>query len=346
MFFHQAFCISAQQTFGSIDLALINPPVNGCFKINEPAYPSIPLNVLRRMGKAVRISIGAAREIIITNPNLQGIIWGTANGGMEDCIRFLNQLVEFKEGTLTPTNFVQSTPNAIAATVGMQANNHHYNCTHVHRGHAFENALLDAAMHVRENDNAFFLLGGTDEISNYNYNIERLGNWYKTDFDHNTDFYNSNTSGTIAGEGVATFCVSGSAQGAWAKLTNLKMLTTTDSLDLSNTLKALLDKHYRPNDQVLFLSGDNGDIRFAHIHQRLHAMLPDAIPVARFKHFTGEFPTVSALAFWLALQFLKNPANIPLHFFKSPAKMNAPQKIIIHNHYKGLQHSFLVVEKV
>ena len=68
----------------------------------------------------------------------------------EDCIRFLNQIVQYDEGTLTPTNFVQSTPNAIASTIGMNLQCHGYNITHVHRGNAFENALLDALMYLDE----------------------------------------------------------------------------------------------------------------------------------------------------------------------------------------------------
>ena len=62
---------------------------------------------------------------------------------MEDCIKFLNQIVEYKEGLLTPANFVQSTSNAAAAQIALVTKNHQYNITHVHRGLAFENALMD-----------------------------------------------------------------------------------------------------------------------------------------------------------------------------------------------------------
>jgi hypothetical protein len=43
------------------------------------------------------------------------MIIATANGGMEDCVKFLNQIIEYNEGLLTPANFVQSTSNAAAA---------------------------------------------------------------------------------------------------------------------------------------------------------------------------------------------------------------------------------------
>ncbi|MBS1974279.1 MAG: beta-ketoacyl synthase chain length factor, partial [Bacteroidetes bacterium] len=169
-YIHDIACISPQKTFSEIDIEHLNCPVGGKLPAIEPAYEGIPLNILRRMGKAVRMGVGAA--LTIAKQNAQGIIIGTANGGMEDCIRFLNQVIDYNEGVLTPTNFVQSTANAIASQIGLLTSNRGYNCTHVHRGLAFENAVLDTAMLLSENPSHRYLLGGIDEISAYNYNIE------------------------------------------------------------------------------------------------------------------------------------------------------------------------------
>ena len=76
----------------------------------EPGYEQIPRVVLRRMGKAVRLMVGAGLPLI-KQTTCGGVIVGTANGGMEDCIRFMNQIVQYEEGMLAPGNFVQSTPN-------------------------------------------------------------------------------------------------------------------------------------------------------------------------------------------------------------------------------------------
>ena len=76
------------------------------------------------MGKAVRMGLGASIPLLQNNNEpLSGIIIGTAMGGMEDCINFLNQVIDYNEGMLTPTNFVQSTPNAIASQLGLLSNN-------------------------------------------------------------------------------------------------------------------------------------------------------------------------------------------------------------------------------
>ena len=86
------------------------------------------------------MGVGTGMKLLLTN-KVDGILIGTANGGIEDSIVFLNQIHDFEEGRLTPTNFVQSTYNAIAGMIGMITANKGYNATHVHRGQAFENVV-------------------------------------------------------------------------------------------------------------------------------------------------------------------------------------------------------------
>jgi hypothetical protein len=133
MFIHQSICISPQHTFQQTLSETFVSSVDNKLQVIEPKYEDIPLNVMRRMGKAVRMGVGACLPIIKQH-SVDGVIIGTANGGMDDCIKFLNQVIEFDEGTLTPTNFVQSTSNAIAAQVAFLSQNNQYNITHVHRG--------------------------------------------------------------------------------------------------------------------------------------------------------------------------------------------------------------------
>jgi hypothetical protein len=180
-YFHQSVCISPQISFPETDLSNLRDSENNLLKAIEPEYPGIPPGVKRRMGKSVRMAVGAALPLLEKFPNPDGIIIATANGGMEDCIKFLNQILEYNEGLLTPGNFVQSTSNAAAAQIALVTKNHNYNTTFVHRGLAFENALLDIVMLLKENPDGEYLLGCTDEISAYNYNIDRLAGWFRVE---------------------------------------------------------------------------------------------------------------------------------------------------------------------
>src|SRR5436190_2396574 len=125
----------------------------------EAPFEGIPVPVLRRMGKAVRLCVGAALPLL-KKYSPQAIIVGTANGGMEDSIKFMNQIIDYDEDMLTPGNFVQSTPNGLACQAAFLTKNRGYNNTHVHRGLSFENALLDAMLVGAEKKDWLMLAGG------------------------------------------------------------------------------------------------------------------------------------------------------------------------------------------
>ncbi len=337
MYIHQSSCISPQHTFGTIDLDTLVAPENNILKLREPKYEGIPLNILRRMGKAVRIGVGAALPLINIEKKLDGIIIGSANGGMEDCIKFLNQIIEYDEGRLTPTNFVQSTPNAIAAQIGLTTANTGYNITHVHRGLAFENAILDAMMMLAENVFSNYILGGVDEVSNYNYNLERLGNWHKKEKVTGTDLYDMHSNGSIAGEGSAMFIVNNENNGASAKVNAIKMLHTKDPAEVAAQLNLFIEENGQHN---VWLAGENGDLRVQPFYDACELLLSENTSRLHFKHFTGEHPSTTALALWLACRFLETQ-KIPAHFFKSGFHKESIESVLIYNSGKGDQHSFV-----
>ena len=191
LYIHHCSCISPQE-----DLENPRPPAGNLLKAIEPSYQGIPANVLRRMSKSVRMGMGAALPVLKYSPH--GILIGTGNGGMEDSIRFLNQIIEYDEGILTPGTFVQSTANAIASQLGLLHHNRGYNMTFVNRGLSFESALIDASMLVTEHPGKTWLVGGVDEISDHNYRFECAEDWYKKKELGGGDLYSSGTPGTIA----------------------------------------------------------------------------------------------------------------------------------------------------
>ncbi len=309
----------------------------------EPGYEGIPPGQLRRMGKAVRLGVGAALPLLKDFPQLDGIILGTANGGMEDCIKFLNQIIDYDEGTLTPTNFVQSTTNAIASQIAFMAKNKGYNITHVHRGLSFENALQDAMMHAMEDPTRTYLLGGVDEISDYNYNIDFLSGCFKTEFTNNDTLYGSDSPGTIAGEGAAMFIVNGQKANALACIKALSVLNSRNEGELIKSFSEFILANQIDWANIdLLISGENGDNRSDKFALAVEKTLPTEIGIVRYKHLTGEYPSASAFSLWLA-SHLAQGNKIPAHMIKKAGAKKDLRNILVYNCYQGLQHSFMFV---
>ncbi|MEO8583975.1 MAG: beta-ketoacyl synthase chain length factor [Flavitalea sp.] len=344
-YIHKAICISPQQTLSENGIKELKESVKNKLHAIEPSYEGIPVKILRRMGKAVRIGIGAAMPLLQNNNEpLSGIIIGSAMGGMEDCINFLNQVIDYNEGMLTPTNFVQSTPNAIASQLGLLSKNKGYNITHVHRGLSFENAVIDAEMLLKEAPENNYLLGGVDEISTYNYNIDYLANFFKKEQLSNIDLYTSGSTGSMAGEGAAMFLVNGNPSNALATMRAIHILHSTDENFVSDQLKQFLKVNLGPAEEIdLFLSGENGDNRLLKFYTSCETVVGKAATVARYKHMSGEYPTSSAMAVWLTCTILQKNF-VPDHMLKTSTVKNNFKRLLIYNTFRGAQHSFILVE--
>ncbi len=343
IYIHNSNCIYPQAAFEKLDEVALNLSENNRLKAKEPTYEGIPKGVLRRMGKAVRIGVGAALPLI-SDKELEGIILGTANGGMEDCVRFFNQIIDYDEGNLTPTNFVQSTTNAIASQIGLMATNKGHNSTHVHAGLAFENALIDAFIQLRHNPESHYLVGGVDEISDYNYNIDYLGGWNKTEPTLNTELFESQTRGSIAGEGAAMFLASGVENGAESCITAMETLPSGDLEEVAEWQQVFIEKHFSSGQQPdLILTGENGDPRELPFYNAIESLYPNTA-FARYKHLTGEFPTANALGLWFANQILESQ-KVPAVMMKK-GRTESIRRILIYNAYHQSQHSLMLLTKV
>ena len=196
-------------------------------------------------------------------------------------------------------------------------------------------------MYLVENKNSTLLLGGIDEISDYNYNIERLGGWYKNEIPVN-GLYESKTEGSIAGEGCAAFTVSNNSESALLEIVDVSTLHSTDVDEVLQQLKQFCDKHALNLSETMLVSGHNGDVRNETLHYAVESHFQQSA-IIRYKHFFGEFPTVSALALWLIGQAATNSGILPEHFYlrKSESKI---KNYLICNHYKGYQHGFILTK--
>jgi len=348
MFIKDTYCISPQHTYD--DSFFENDPeihVGNRYTALEPPYGSlIPAGLLRRMGKSVRMGVGAALPLIERNPGLDGIILATANGGLADSLKFLNQIVEYQEGTLTPTNFVQSTPNALAGNLALMSKNTGYNTTHVNKGLAFEAALLDAFLLMEEKKAKFLLLGSVEEISDHNYNIDMLAGSYKKEETNSDTLFGSDTAGTVCGEAAVMFVAEAErSASSLAEIVNVEQISYADEAKLRKKLTDFLQRNHTTENEIdALILGLSGDNRTDHWYHWLHENIFPNSAIYHFKNLTGDFPTASAFATWLGVKLLNGMQLPQKTIFRQDSK-NKVEKILVYNHHKGDQHGFILLSK-
>ncbi|MCO5258602.1 MAG: beta-ketoacyl synthase chain length factor [Crocinitomicaceae bacterium] len=343
MYIKAISAISPQLTYG-------DEYVQGDFQIHtkgiinaiEPNYLAIiPASLLRRMGKAVRMGIGAGLPLIKNYPAIDGVIIGTANGGLEDCIRFLNQIVDYEEGVLTPTNFVNSTPNAVAGQLALMGEKMGYNSTHTNGSLAFDNALLDAKLVLESSDKPMELLvGAVEEISDYNYNIDTLNKHYKTESISNEDLISSTTDGSLCGEGATMFVVSNEKEGAIAEVVDQFQICFPENDEIAPLIVDFLSKNkLTPQAIDLLLFGNAGDGRTDFWYNNLQKEVFPNLAIHTFKQFCGDYRTASAFACYQAIQLMQKHS---IHGFEG----QQPTTILVYNQFSGERHGFILLRKL
>ncbi len=344
MYIKDLSCISPQQTYSQ---AFLQGRIEH-FKTNhylaaEPSYEElIPSSKLRRMGKVMRMGIGTGLPLLNKYPETKGIILATSEGGVEDSMNFLNQVVKYQEGALTPTNFVQSTPNAIAGLLALMTKNTGYNVTHVNKGLAFESALTDASLFLEEEPGARLLLGGLDQFSVYNYNIELLAGAYKKHFVDSSQLLGSGSPGTVCGEGSAMFIVDSQKKGALAQIKGVGQGSGLSLAELMERLRALLtSSNLVPEDIDAVVLGYNGDSETDTWYDKVRQELFPHQAVYSFKNLVGEYSTVSAFALWFATQLLSG--FMPPKEAVLKASGEKPKRILIYNHHRAVQHGYMLL---
>ncbi len=339
--------ISAQESYKNSDYLqkLINHQGVKIYAA-EPDYTGIiEPGQLRRMGKALRMGIASGLSLIKKHSKIDGIIIGTANGGLEGAMNFLNQIVDYDEGTLTPTNFIQSTPNNIAGQLAIMTNNINYNITHTNGALAFENALIDALLLLNENPKAKYIVGSVEEISKYNFNIDKAAGFYKDEEVELQNLLNIKTKGTVGGEGATMFVVTNEVENRdeYSKIIEVETLTEPDYSDVIERIDEILERHNIQISEIdAVLMGFNGDYKFDEWYRKLIEERFFNNNILSFKNLVGDYQTVSAFALKMANDILlgEKYSNFIEYKKKNNSKINS---ILIYNHFWSKQHSIMVV---
>ena len=345
MYIKDSYCISPQKTFNSEGIVEYTPHDSIRYFAQEPDYTNyIPKGMLRRMGKSVRLGVGAGLHLLPKNPQLDGILMASSNGAIEDCFKFLEQMVNYNEGTLTPTHFVQSTPNAPAGQLALMSKTTGYNTTYVSTGLAFEAALLDAKMLLEEGRGRTFMIGAVEELSECHYVVHNKVNHFKKETINANALLASDTEGTVYGEGAASFIVTNTPTEEGIRITDIDQINFPEKDEIEERIDDFLNRNgLSVNDIDAVVIGMNGDNRFDYRYNSLLETLFANQGVYTYKNMVGEFPTSSSFATWMSYQLLKgNPMPNEAQFRTSRQPLN---KILIYNHYYDQYHGLILIEK-
>lgn len=255
------------------------------YKAVEPDYTGqIPPMQLRRMSKAVRMGIGAAKFCLQNagTDTADAVSVGTAMGCLQDTEIFLKKMVEQNEQMLTPTAFIQSTHNTVAGQIALIIGSNGHNLSYVQRGHSFEHAMINARLYLNEHPTHKILVGGIDELTPDSTAIMQ-----------EAGVFGGNTQ---PGEAAVFFYVSNTAS---PRSLRIQDITTFETKDAGEALTRLSDFTAKNNVKSadLLLLGDSGDRRTGDFYARVKSEF-DA-PAINFKELCGEYATSSSFALGL-----------------------------------------------
>ena len=296
---------------------------------DEPNYKEfLPASALRRMSKAVKMGLFTAQKALKSSgiSQVEAIITGTGLGCLADSEKFLSNLIQNDEEFLTPTAFIQSTHNTVAAQIALHLQCNAYNFTYVNGGNSFEAAVLDAFLQIKNNEISNALVGGIDEIATRTHELLQLVEVIQS---------SENGAGAKFGEGATFFTLSNNfTDNSYAEIVDVEIRNVLKSKSIEQFVEGFLrNNHLELTDIQLILIGKNSEPKTSEIDQYFDA-LPQ--PIFTYKEFSGEYDTASAYGMLLAAEFLKNQ-NYP--------KKSKVENILLYNQFLEKNHSLVLFRK-
>jgi 3-oxoacyl-(acyl-carrier-protein) synthase len=267
-------------------------------KAVNPAFREyIAPNEARRMGnimkRAIVTSLKVLKETGINHPD--AIITGTSIGSLNYTEKFLDDLVENGEESLSPTYFMQTTHNTVSSTISIFTATHSYNTTYSHGGISFELALKDAWMQLNLGQISNALVGGHDEMVESYYELLR-----KTGY--------VGVEGMVpCGECAMSMMLNKQVSpDNLCELAGVSIFRMKSVQNIRKQLEALVEKaNIKVETIQMVMTGVNGNPENDRLYQPvLDELFPQAEHL-QYKQLFGENYTVSALGVYAAAHLMK-----------------------------------------
>lgn len=273
----------------------------------EPEYKAyIPVMQLRRMSRAVRMGVVAARTAMIhagiDQPDALSV--GTAYGCLQDTETFLDKMIEQEEQMLTPTAFIQSTHNTVGGQIALLSSCYGHNLTYVHRGHSFEHAMMNAQLYLNEHPGETMLVGGIDEQTPNSIKALQLAGKFSDEGLSAQSVWDGDNKSATGGEGAAFFTVT--QKPTTEKHLRIKALEVFKA-DEDTALEKVKQFAERNNTQPdVFLSGTNGMSKYHSFYTAVKKEIYPQAAHALFKNCSGDYPVASGFALAMLLDAAQN----------------------------------------
>ena len=312
----------------------------------QPSYKELIAPAMsRRMAKGIKMSIYAANEALQKSENqeLDAIIVGTALGCIEDSEKFLGSIVENQEEYLTPTSFIQSTHNTVAAQIALHWQCKAYNFTYVNGSNSFESALFDAFMQIKFQDKNQILVGGVDEIAPYTLELYSLIGKVKKAED-SIDFKNPKTNGMTYSEGATFFLVSNEKKSeSLAEIADVQIWNQFP-ISMEASVETFLNRNQLTKDEidVVFL-GVNADQSQQAFYEEIQSVFSNS-SFGYYQHISGSYETASAFGLKMAAEVLQKQ-TFPKILQYTESKHKKLENTLLVHHSNGTDIGFILLKK-
>jgi len=297
----------------------------------EPDYNQLlDPRMLRRMSRIIKIGMATGLGAIsrANASKIDAIITGTGFGCLEDTSSFLGKMIDASRA-MNPTSFIQSTHNAIGSQIALHLKFNGYNNTIVHSGFAFENALDDALLLLKNEEAQCVLVGGIDELTQDLYTLQKK----IQDIKERSNRISGKTASTIKfGEGSVYFILSNTPNSESVEIKDFITFFKPDQKVLQSALKSFT------SENGFVMLGKNGDPRNNESYRWIESQLSGS-NIYCYKNLCGEYPTASAFGLWLSAALIQG--IIPTSII-SAQNVN---EVLIYNCFDNDYHSFIRLGK-
>ncbi|SFN19083.1 3-oxoacyl-(acyl-carrier-protein) synthase [Paenimyroides ummariense] len=315
-------------------------------KAQQPSYKDLIAPAMsRRMAKGVKMGIYAANKALFNAKMVdpQAVIVGTGLGCIEDSEKFLEAIIDNDEQFLTPTAFIQSTHNTVAAQIALHLQCKAYNFTYVNGSNSFESALFDAFMQLKHFNKENILIGGVDEIAPYTFSMyEMIGKVKQSGEEVN--FKNPQTKGIALAEGATFFALSNhKTNNSYAEVLDVMLFNAFKDNEATEINTFLAKNNLSVSDLDVVFFGVNADVHQQEFYNRMKAIFNE-IPQAYYQHISGSYDTASAFGLKVAAEIIQKQQYPKVVQYNNiePTKI---EKILMINQFNNTDFSFVLLSK-